>query len=62
MNGLNLNTVEEGTIFIGDDKLTYLKRRLNGRLITANDDSYDSARRVWNGLIDKKPGICRVFY
>ena len=27
MNGLNLNTVEEGTIFIGDDKLTYLKRR-----------------------------------
>jgi FAD/FMN-containing dehydrogenase len=57
MNGLNLNTVEEGTIFIGDDKLTYMKRRLNGRLITANDASYDSARRVWNGLIDKRPGI-----
>jgi|OpeIllAssembly_1097287.scaffolds.fasta_scaffold1799272_1 hypothetical protein len=32
MNGLYLNTVEEGTIFINDDKLTYLKRSLNGRL------------------------------
>jgi FAD/FMN-containing dehydrogenase len=32
-----------------------LARRLNGRLLTAADDEYDSARRVFNGMIDRRP-------
>ncbi len=30
---------------------------LRGALLTSTDDGYDSARRVWNGMIDKKPGL-----
>src|SRR5215467_13649545 len=33
---------------------------LHGTLIRPGDDGYDSARRVWNGRIDKYPAlICR---
>ncbi len=36
------------------------RARLHGELILPDDDGYDSARRVWNGMIDKYPAlICR---
>jgi FAD/FMN-containing dehydrogenase len=31
------------------------KARLRGELICASDEGYDSARKVWNGMIDKYP-------
>lgn len=33
------------------------KASLRGELITPGDDSYDSARRVWNGMINKYPAL-----
>ena len=36
------------------------RARLHGELILPHDDGYDSARRVWNGMIDNYPAlICR---
>ena len=32
-------------------------RRLSGQLIGPNDDAYEAARRVWNGLIDRRPAL-----
>jgi FAD/FMN-containing dehydrogenase len=32
-----------------------LSRMLNCPILTGNDPEYDSARRVWNGMIDRKP-------
>ncbi|HKE70449.1 MAG TPA: FAD-dependent oxidoreductase, partial [Nocardioidaceae bacterium] len=28
-----------------------------GQLITADHDEYDAARSVWNGVIDRRPGL-----
>jgi FAD/FMN-containing dehydrogenase len=35
--------------------LATLKSRLSGELFTAQDDGYDAARSVWNGMIDRRP-------
>jgi FAD/FMN-containing dehydrogenase len=38
-----------------------LRSRLRGTVITADDDGYDDARLVWNGMIDKFPlAVVRV--
>jgi UDP-N-acetylenolpyruvoylglucosamine reductase len=34
-----------------------LKAKLRGQLIQPGDDSYDEARKLYNGMIDKKPAL-----
>ena len=34
-----------------------LRKRLRGHLVLPTDGGYDEARRVWNGMVDKKPAI-----
>ena len=34
-----------------------LKASLRGELLRVGDTSYDEARKVWNGMIDKRPGL-----
>jgi FAD/FMN-containing dehydrogenase len=34
-----------------------LQERLLGELVTPNDDSYDAARQIWNGLHDRRPAL-----
>jgi hypothetical protein len=38
-----------------DAKLAALRRALNGAVVSADHPDYDSARRVWNGQIDRRP-------
>src|SRR5581483_7054912 len=43
------------------DTLDTLARRLRGELIRPGDPGYDRARRVWNGMFDRRPAaIARV--
>jgi FAD/FMN-containing dehydrogenase len=50
------------TTGIGSDAaaFTELRAGVRGALLRAGDEGYDAARRVWNGMIDRKPaGILR---
>jgi FAD/FMN-containing dehydrogenase len=33
------------------------RRRLRGKLVLPTDPEYEGARRVWNGIVDKKPAL-----
>ncbi len=38
-------------------QLAELRRVLNCPILTGNDQGYGQARRVWNGMIDRKPSV-----
>src|SRR6201995_2858622 len=40
-----------------ETRIPALRRRFSGSLVLPGDDDYHSARRVWNGMIDKRPAI-----
>ena len=42
---------------ITSSSLEQLKRQFNGRLVEPHDAAYDSARLVWNGMIDRRPAL-----
>jgi FAD/FMN-containing dehydrogenase len=43
-------TMDEGTI-------ARLQAALRGRVLTGDDPDYEDARRVWNGMIDRRPSL-----
>ncbi len=45
------------TGLIQDDPLVDLSERLRGELLTPESDGYDAARRVFNGMIDRRPAL-----
>src|SRR5689334_20363354 len=40
---------------MSDQNLIPLRRALRGELVLPSDPSFERARRVWNGLVDKHP-------
>ena len=42
---------------LSDEILDALAGRLRGEVIRPTDAAYDSARKVWNGMIDRKPTL-----
>ena len=38
-----------------DDVVRALRAHLTGEVVGAGDEGYDTARSVWNGMIDKRP-------
>jgi len=38
-----------------DGAVNSLRGKLRGTVIAPRDDSYDEARRVWNGMVDRRP-------
>ena len=41
---------------LDETAITKLKASLRGSLVLPSDEGYDAARRVYNGMIDKRPG------
>jgi FAD/FMN-containing dehydrogenase len=42
---------------IGDQEVEQFRAHLHGELIRPGDAAYDETRAVWNGMIDKRPGL-----
>src|SRR5262249_16430713 len=40
---------------LSEDRLRDFKSRFRGDLLRPGTDAYESARKVWNGMIDRRP-------
>lgn len=42
---------------VAESEIEKLSETLHGQLIRAGDDAYEASRKVWNGMIDRFPGL-----
>jgi FAD/FMN-containing dehydrogenase len=54
---MTLTTADGASISIDDDTITGFRNTLRGDLIGSDHAAYESARRVWNGNIDRRPAL-----
>lgn len=54
MQAMRLDGVARSLDSVAIDQL---RAGLRGRALTAEDPDYDRFRRIWNGMIDKRPGL-----
>jgi FAD/FMN-containing dehydrogenase len=52
-----LTTADGATITLDDEKIAEFRSALRGDLIMNDHVAYESARRVWNGNIDRRPAL-----
>jgi len=55
--GIHVVTLEGASRHIDSSAIGKLRSELRGPLLTADDDGYDQARRIWNAMIDKRPAL-----
>ncbi|MEM7130011.1 MAG: FAD-binding oxidoreductase [Chloroflexota bacterium] len=44
-------------VVLKDDVVCELKRNLRGELLSSSSDNYNEVRKVWNGMIDRRPAL-----
>ena len=54
---LRMTSTTGANTVIEEATVETLKSDLRGELLRRDDAGYDDARKVWNGMIDRKPGL-----
>jgi len=57
MAALRVTTISGPDTILKKADVAAFKQSLRGPLIVPSDDSYEAARQVWNGNIDRRPGL-----
>lgn len=57
MPGPQVRTINEDVITLEKEAVEKLRERLQGELLAPDHPAYDEARAVWNGMIDRRPGL-----
>jgi FAD/FMN-containing dehydrogenase len=57
MNDLSLTTLESGATTVRAETIEALAAQLRGHVLLESDENYDSARSIWNAMVDRRPGM-----
>src|ERR1700704_3875161 len=57
MNGLKVVGLTGDLVTVDGSVLETLKASMRGPLLLPDDDGYETARTVWNAMIDRKPAL-----
>lgn len=57
MKGFNIARKDDQPILVPSADIDELSAILNGRILLPGNEGYDDARRIWNGMIDRRPAI-----
>jgi FAD/FMN-containing dehydrogenase len=57
MEAITLRTLDGQTAPVTDRHFVGLRARMIGELIAPGEEGYDSARTLWNAMIDRRPGL-----
>ena len=52
-----LTRMDGGTVDLSPEDLQAFKAAFKGQVLTADDPGYDEQRKVWNAMIDRRPGL-----
>jgi FAD/FMN-containing dehydrogenase len=54
---IRITKLSDEEAFITGDALENLKGLIQGDVLLPSDEDYDHARKIWNGMIDKRPAL-----
>jgi FAD/FMN-containing dehydrogenase len=57
MSVLQATAITGECTILEEGKVKEFQARLRGKLLKPGDDGYDDARKVWNGMIDRRPAL-----
>lgn len=57
MTELRVKSMSGAAIDLTEDTLESFRAGMRGEVITPDDEGYDAARRVWNGMVNKRPAL-----
>lgn len=57
MSDLQVTTSQGGEAVLGEATIEEFRTSLRGDLVTPEDEGYDDARLIWNGMHDKRPAL-----
>jgi hypothetical protein len=54
---MQIEQLDGGKAEIADAVFEELRTAFRGKLIAPDDEEFDEARHIWNGMIDRRPGL-----
>jgi FAD/FMN-containing dehydrogenase len=57
MGDMRIRSRKGGEVGLNEADVSAFRSSLKGRLLFAGDDGYDTARTIWNAMIDRRPAV-----